>query len=268
MSFPVTALSVKIASLGDAALELFIVREVIGDWNARHALARRQVLLPLYEEVMSEVAPSDLLVAFFCVAEGISSQRARSSNAEIEKHLEAGAPALIYVSEARADLARIDDFPTKELSELKKRYDLRATVESYGDEKEFRAKFARQLEAAINAHFKPEVSPQPEPQAAPTLSAPAQTLLSEACEDFEAYIGRIKIGNTLKIQANGKQLVEAGKPEAEALWDAAFHELLTGGYIHDAGCNGQLFQISTKGFDFLKTIGKSPVGYIAELGGM
>jgi hypothetical protein len=39
-------------------------------------------------------------------------------------------------------------------------------------------------------------------------------------------------------------------------------------FIRDAGCNGQLFQISTKGFDFLKTIGKTPVGYIAELGGM
>lgn len=268
MPFPVTAFSVKIASLGDAALELFITREVVGDWNARHSLARHQVMLPLYGEGIPEAVPSDLLVAFFCVAEGISSQRARSASAEIEKHLEAGAPALIYVSEARADLERTDDFPTRELSELKKRYDLRATVDSYGDEKEFRAKFARQLEVVINTHFKSETELPAEQQATPTLSTHAQTLLSEACEDFEAYIGRTKIGNTLKIQANGKQLVEAGKPEAAALWDSAFHELLTGGYIHDAGCNGQLFQISAKGFEFLKGIGKSPVGYIAELGGM
>ena len=90
----------------------------------------------------------------------------------------------------------------------------------------------------------------------------------EACDDFEAYIGRIKIGSTLKIQANGKQLVEQDNPATAAKWESAFQELLAGGFIRDAGCNGQLFQISTKGFDFLKTIGKTPVGYIAELGGM
>ena len=100
------------------------------------------------------------------------------------------------------------------------------------------------------------------------LSACAQEILIEACDDFEAYIGRNKVGTTLKIQANGKQLVEQGNPETVAKWDRAFDELLSGGYIHDAGYNGQLFQISTRGFEFLKSIGKTPVGYIAELGGM
>jgi len=76
------------------------------------------------------------------------------------------------------------------------------------------------------------------------------------------------VGGMLKIQANGKQLVEQGDPATVAKWDGAFEELLAGGFIRDAGCNGQLFQISAKGFDFLKSLGKSPVGYIAELGGM
>jgi hypothetical protein len=100
------------------------------------------------------------------------------------------------------------------------------------------------------------------------LSPWAQTILIEACDDFEAYIGRIKAGGTLKIQANGKQLVEQNDPAAAAKWESAFQELLSGEFIRDAGCNGQLFQISTKGFAFLKSIGKTPVGYIAELGGM
>ena len=86
------------------------------------------------------------------------------------------------------------------------------------------------------------------------MSPWAQTILIEACDDFEAYIGRIKVGNTLKIQANGKQLVEQNDPAAAAKWDGAFQELLEGDFIHDAGCNGQLFQISARGFDFLKTI--------------
>ena len=108
--------------------------------------------------------------------------------------------------------------------------------------------------------------------AVPTPTAPlsecAKTILSEACDDFEGYIGRTKVGAMLKIQANGKQLVEPGDPAAVVRWDAAFNELLSGAYIRDAGYNGQLFQITPKGFEFLKTIGKAPVGYIAELGGM
>jgi hypothetical protein len=52
------------------------------------------------------------------------------------------------------------------------------------------------------------------------------------------------------------------------MWENAFHELLHGGYIREAGFHGQLYQISAKGFDLLKTLGKTPVGYIAEMGGM
>ena len=100
------------------------------------------------------------------------------------------------------------------------------------------------------------------------LSDRAVTLLSEACEDFEAYIGRHKIGSTLKIQANGKQLVRQGDADDAVKWDNAIEELLSGAFIHDVGYNGQLFQITSKGFAFLKSIGKSPVGYIAEMGGM
>jgi len=89
-----------------------------------------------------------------------------------------------------------------------------------------------------------------------------------ACDDPEAYIGRIKDSRGLKIQVNGRQLVEQNNPESAAEWERAFEELLAGGLIHDVGCNGQLFQISGKGFEFLETLGKFPIGYIAELGGM
>jgi hypothetical protein len=107
-----------------------------------------------------------------------------------------------------------------------------------------------------------------DPRRTGPLSPWAQTILVEACDDFEAYIGRTRMNGVLRIQANGKQLVEQTDAESLAKWEGAFSELLDGGYIRDAGCNGQLFQISPKGFEFLKTLGKSPVGYIAELGGM
>lgn len=259
-------------------MELIIVREVIREWNAWHALEQKRILLPLDEEGARDPSRVDLLIAFFCHSPGVpgtpGDRTAGGSETEIEKHLQVGRPALVYFSEARADLTAAQVFSGRTPEEFKKRY-ATAAVDSYGDEKELRAKFARQLEATISghAHFKiagtiSSEKPAATPSAAKPLSSCAVTILSEACDDFEAYIGRIKVEDSLKIQANGKQLVEQDNPAAVAKWESAFQELLAGGYIRDAGCNGQLFQISTKGFDFLKTIGKTPVGYIAELGGM
>jgi hypothetical protein len=90
-------------------------------------------------------------------------------------------------------------------------------------------------------------------------------LLISACDDPEAYLARVQVGGSLKIQVNGKQYVT---PDSAAKWQAAFDELIRENMIRDVGCNGQLFQISGPGFKFLESIGKTPVGYIAELGGM
>jgi hypothetical protein len=281
MPCTVTAFGVRVASPGDAAMEVIIAREVIREWNALHAFEQKRVLLPLDNDDKGgcDVYPNDMLIAFFCGSSGAPIDLSSDAEAEIERQLKGGRPAHVYFSGARVDLIGTDAERAKALEGFKKKY-APATVDLYGDEKEFRAKFARNLDATINTHphFKVDEASQSSTaaessssgsrSAEASLSTCAQTILVEACDDFEAYIGRIKIGNMLKIQANGKQLVEQDNPEAAAKWDSAFHELLSGGYIRDAGCNGQLFQISTKGFEFLKTIGKTPVGYIAELGGM
>lgn len=256
-------------------MEFIIAREVICEWNAAHALEQKRIFLPL-DGKGSKTSSPDLLVAFFCSSPGGSiEQEPGGIEEEIEDHLRVVKPVLIYFSEARVDLKGAHVLQSGVLEEFKKRY-MTATVDSYGDDKEFRAKFARHLEVTVTTHehFKttaaaPITAPLPlDPRRTGPLTPWAQKILIEACDDFEAYIGRIKIGGTLKIQANGKQLVEQSTPEAVAKWESAFEELLSGGYIRDAGCNGQLFQISPKGFEFLKTIGKTPVGYIAELGGM
>jgi hypothetical protein len=271
MPAPVTAYSVKIASPGESAMETVLAREVIGRWNALHALTEKQVLVPVDGEGSHDLY--DLLVAFFCASDGMPDARTGSlAVAEIEKHLQAARPALIYVSDARNHFAGPDAVEEAQLNDLKQRYEARAIVDTYGDEKEFRAKLARHLELTIDHHFHfvaPEPVAQPvTPPPARELSDHARRLLVEACEDFEAYLGRVKTPHSLKIQANGKQLVDPARPETFALWESAFQELLEGGFIRDVGCHGQLFQVSGKGFDYLKSIGKTPVGYIAEMGGM
>ena len=277
MPCTVTAFSVKIAFPGHAAMEIIVAREVMASWNSRHALEEKRILLPLDEE--SSCSSSDLLVSFFCNSPSAPIESsAGDAEMEIEKQLKSGKPALIYFSDAREDLSGHPMPQGRALDEFKKRYKA-ATIDSYADEKEFASKFAQQLEATIDTHehFKIAASVPVTPTVAETAKAPepekplsecAQVILFEACDDFEGYIGRMKIGDTLRIQANGRQLVEPQDPETIAKWDAAFHELLSDGYIRGAGLNGQLFQISPKGFGFLKSIGRNPVGYIAELGGM
>ena len=282
MPLAVTAYGVKIASSPETVVESHIVCEVIADWNAHHTWKESRILLPLTAQEGAG-GLDDLLVAFFCAADGGSiPASAVKDEAEIEAHLAGGRPALIYFSKARVDLASTQGLRARALSDFQASFPS-STVDSYADEKELRAKFSFQLDAIIGSHdhFKQAgavslgdtistmvSAPKPTPPPVAPLSEYARLILSEACDDFEAYIGHMKIGDMLRIQANGKQLVEQGDKAVAAKWEAAFQELLQGGYIRDAGCNGQLFQISTKGFEFLKSMGKTPVGYIAELGGM
>lgn len=277
MPSQVTLFSVKIASPRDVEIEAAMACDVLRDWNATHALTDKVVLLPLQAEANSEL-PCDVLIAFLHAAPGTPMETGTIER-EIECYLRSGRPAFIYFSEARVALARAGDNCERE---FKNRYASQAVVDSFSDEKEFRAKFAQQLEATVRSHpsfglgggegtAAVAVASEPTPDApkpAPIgLSERAQKLLITACEDPEAYIGRHRDGDVLKLQANGEQLVEQGDPDALVKWEAAFNELLHGGYIRDAGCHGRLFQISTKGFEYLlNELGKAPVGYIAELG--
>lgn len=256
--------------------------DVIREWNAAHGLRDHKVLLPLSE---AAVVPCDMLVAFLHPTPGAPME---TMEIEIGSYLTEAKPVFIYLSEARTAFGHAG--ATHEDAELcKNRYAGRAVVDSFKDEKEFRARFAQQLEATLQLtpSLAPCQPPEPLPDdvsdsrstaaasaaASPSSPAPsaavsdlARQLLFAACDDPEAYIGRLKDGSTLKLQANGQQFVPPGDAAAAAQWEEAFRELVDRGYIRDAGCHGRLFQISADGFAWLKVQGKSPVGYIAELG--
>jgi hypothetical protein len=267
--------TVRIASPSDVEIEAAMACDVLGEWNATHALLDRMVLVPLTDATTDDSA--DVLIAFLNAAPGEPMELGNLER-EIEAHLARNRPAFIYFSEARVALARAGETVERE---FKSRYADHAVVDSFNDEKEFRSKFARQLEATVRSHSSfgagtgegaspilPLDMPRPdEPKPAPTeLSERAQKLLITACQDPEAYIGRHRDGDVLKLQANGEQMVEPGDPAATARWEAAFNELVDCDFIRDAGCHGRLFQISTRGFEYLKTLGHAPIGSIAELG--
>jgi hypothetical protein len=277
MPSAVTAFSVKIASPGDTAIEGVIAREVIAEWNSDHGWEQKKVLVPVCgsEADSNDKNCCDLLVAFFCTSLGApSDETARLPDLAIDRQVKAGRPALVYFSQGRVDFAGADAEETRTLEEFKKKYPAEAGIDSFSDEKEFRAKFAQQLDATVSRHLHfqsavhgaaviPAVVAEPHP-AAPVYSKEAQVLLMNACDDPEAYLARTDDSRGLKIQVNGRQFVEAGKPESAAMWKGAFEELIAHGLVRNAGYN--LFQVSAKGFEFLETLGKYPIGYIAELG--
>jgi hypothetical protein len=268
MSTAATLFSVKIASPREVAMEAAMACDVLREWNATHALRDHKVLLPLME---CALPACDILVAFLHPMPGGPME---TMEMEIEVYLAQKRSVFIYFSVARAAFGPTGSHA--DIERCKARYAGRAVVDSFNDEKEFRARFAQQLEATLQLvpslapTTPPEPLPDPEPPASDAkkgeISDLARQILFAACEDPEAYVGRLKDGATLKIQANGQQLVPAGDPAAAAQWEAAFTEILDGGLIRDAGCHGRLFQISTAGFAYLKTLGKTPIGYIAELG--
>ena len=271
MSSPVTAFRVRLSAWGGVSIKTAIAQEVIYEWNSTRAWEEKKVLIPFSGENFPASGDVDFLVAFFCASQGAPDpSRSRGLDAEIERQVKAGRPALICFSEGRVDFAAVDAEEMRDLEEFKSRYPADALIESFKDEKELRAKLAQQIEAVVryHPHFRVvgEVEVPAVAELAPVkLSAGAQELLVSACDDPEAYLARFNASGNRKIQVNGKLYASA---EEACKWQAAFDELIQQGLIRDAGCNGQLFQISSQGFKFLETQGKFPIGYIAELGGM
>jgi hypothetical protein len=269
MPSPLTAFSVKITAPGEVAIKVALAREAIYEWNSIRSWEEKKAFLPLSPDAAS--AP-DLLITFFCGAPR-AADPIPAHDQEIQQQIKSGHPALIYFSEARNDLSAIGAAEARVLEDLKKSYSTEVIIESFKDEKELRAKLAQNLDTLVryHAHLRTDAevsapSSSAVPAAAPAFSKEAETLLVNACDDPEVYLARTKDHRGIKIQVNGHQYVEAGNAESARLWDAAFDELIRAGLIHDVGYN--LFQISAKGFEFLASIGKHPIGYIAELGGM
>ena len=114
MSYLAQVYNVMIASPGDVQAERNIVREVIHEWNAIHSAQRQVVILPVSweshsspemgarpQEIINKqvLDKCDLLVGVFWTRIGTESGAYVSGTVEeIERHLDAGKPAMLYFS--------------------------------------------------------------------------------------------------------------------------------------------------------------------------
>ncbi|WP_442507241.1 hypothetical protein SH528x_006147 [Novipirellula sp. SH528] len=184
-------LKVMIASPGDVAAERQTARDVIYEWNCIHSEDRALVLMPVGWETHS--APSmgdrpqaiinkevlmncDLLVAVFWTRIGSPTGVAASGTVEeIEEHLNAGKPAMIYFSSTPVRPDSVDEAQYSALKEFKQECYAKGLVESYESLAEFRDKFSRQLTQTIIRHFLSETTPTTATAPPPPTPGPEMT---------------------------------------------------------------------------------------------
>ncbi len=280
-----------IASPGDVAAERLVARHVIEEWNAVHSYERRTVLLPVAWETHASPAmgtraqeiinrqilrDSDLLVAIFWTRLGTPTGSSASGTAEeIEEHLRAGKPAMLYFSSAPIRLDSVDEGQYRALREFKHSYEARGLVEQYESITEFREKFWRQLTQTVirglptqmvmserreiftgsgtaktmgeNSGFLIGLGAGPTDGVA-ALSNDANQLLIEASTDPHGTVLATTTMSGLSVQSNGRAFVEAGDPRSEARWRGVIQELVRNRLLEQRDHNGEVFSVTDIGY--------------------
>lgn len=257
-----------IASPGDVAAERQIAREVIQEWNAIHGSTSSVMLNAVAWETHSKpemggrpqeiinrqiLHDSDILIGIFWTRLGTATGVAASGTVEeVQKHVAAGKPALLYFSTSPVTPSSVDAAQFAALQDFRKDCMTRGLVENYGSLAEFRQKLARQISQTV-LQLIPDVqaNDQLEPAAtrsSPVLSDEARQLLVNTSQDRNGTLLRIGTLQGLIVQTNGKNFVESGDPRSEVTWDAAINELRDSALLQDRGHKGEVFSLTNEGY--------------------
>lgn len=271
MSYDAKVYNVMIASPSDVQIERNIVREVIHEWNSINSSSQRIVLLPLgwethsapvmgdrpQEIINSQVlAESDLLVAVFWTRIGTPTGKAISGTVEeIEKHIAAGKPAMIYFSSAPVRPDSVDGEQYKALQEFKKACQDRGLVETYETTSEFRDKFSRQLSTLLKKHeYFSEIRAdgieehRVDGEDIPGLTREAKEILVEASQDTSGTVMKLPYIGGFMVQTNSREFVEHRNPRSRALWEGAIEELCNFGLLEPRGHKDEIFGVTREGY--------------------
>jgi len=280
MTYESKVYQVMIASPSDIIKERHLAVEVIYEWNAVNSYKSKIVLLPAGWETHSApltgnrpqeiinkqvLENSDLLVGIFWRRIGTPTGEFVSGTVEeIEKHVKAGKPAMLYFSDKTVASDGVDYDQYDKLTNLKEEYRKKALVGKYSSIDEFRKKFWRELSIIINTsdYFELRTVTNSSQKTLNSnhglvmveISGDAQMLLIEASKDKDGTIMRLDVAQGLIIQTNKRQFVESDNPRSEAQWDSAVQELCSNGFIKDSGYKGEIFTVTNAGYELADKI--------------
>jgi hypothetical protein len=257
-----------IASPGDVQRERDTVRAVLDEWNSVNGARRKLMLLPLGWE--TDVAPemgdepqniinkrilkdADLLVGIFWTRLGTpTSGYASGAVEEIEEHLAAGKPAMLYFSSAPAQLDAVDPQQYAALKAFKDSCKSRGVFEIYTDVGDFRQKFSKHLQIVLNedgfAGSQSSDAQTTSPAPATALSREAMMLLKAATADPGGTIMFERFGGGSEIQSNDHVFNEDSSPRTLALWEGAIEELERQGLVKATSERREVFEVTRQGF--------------------
>jgi hypothetical protein len=269
MGYTAEVKKVMIASPGDVSQERRIIRDVIEEWNTIHAEDRRIILMPIGWETHSSplmgdrpqaiinkqlLVQTDLLVAVFWTRLGSPTGTTSSGTVEeIEEHLAANKPAMLYFSSTPVRPDSVDGDQYSALKAFKTSCKAKGLIEEYEDFAEFREKFSRQLAQTVIRSFTVldtvtnDISTS-KPEPGPLLSEAARELLLEAAKDKSGTIMCVGTMQGRVIQTNNRGFVERGDPRSEARWKGAIDELRQLTLIQDRGHKGEVFFVTDRGY--------------------
>ncbi len=265
-----------IASPGDVFEEREIIREVIHDWNDVNAVASKTMLSPVGWETHSTpelgtrpqelinsriLKECDLLVGVFWTRLGTSTGKAESGTVEeIEEHIKAGKPAMIYFSSKPVAPESIDPEQYAAVQSFKEKCRKLGLVEQFDDTTQFKSKFSKQLQITLtkNEYLKslaqqtPNVTVNLSPENQQTgsnysLTQEAIALLKAAAEKDDGTILKISYIGGRMIQTGGQQFGSAQGREA-AKWENALNELIDEGLVVARGYKDQVFELTHQGW--------------------
>lgn len=272
MAYQANVYRVMIASPSDVSAERGIVREVIHEWNAVHSLTQKIVLQPIGWETNSSPSMGgtpqsilneqilencDLLVGVFWTRIGTKTEDyASGSVEEIERHIKAGKPAMLYFSSAPVLLDSVDNEQYSRLKEFKSSCQNRGVYHSYSDLQAFRDVFYRHLQLKINEDdFFSGIGSVSETEIVGSsvpalgLSKEAIVLLKEAVQDRNGYVTILKGLNHTLLQTNNKDFITDQSPRSIAIWEDALNQLVVNDLLVERGSKGNIFQITKQGYE-------------------
>lgn len=166
--FPANVYKIMIGAPSDIEEEVSIAMNIIYHWNDINAEKQKTVLLPLYWSISSYpaigmhpqkainkqvVSKSDLLICIFGAKLGTpTNDYASGSVEEIEEHLKAGKPVMIFFKNS-LNLSEVDIDQVSQLQEFKKAIRQKALYTDYNNTDEFEKILSDKLSLCVNENF-------------------------------------------------------------------------------------------------------------------
>jgi hypothetical protein len=265
-----------IASPGDVTEERDVIRNVIHDWNDVNA-QRSHVMLAAVgwdshsspelgarpQELINKrvLADCDLLIGVFWTRLGTPTGESPSGTVEeIEEHVAAGKPAMIYFSSKPVALESVDLDQYKQVKDIQEAWQKRGLIETYDNVNEFRQKLSKHLQLCLNkneylqktfeavgAETLTEVETYAQPTSRYRLSTEAAELLKAASEVEHGTIMKTEYIGGQQIQAGKRSFGEESRREFSK-WEAAIRELVNAGLAIDRGYKGEYFELTHEGW--------------------